>query len=122
MQYVKYDTEKYNFRELLSEILERTDLENLHDSVDYPELFDMKTEQSTIYHKKFYESVRTSRFLDVYNQFIVDVAKHILIMIKLFSRKFRHLEPNLLVIYLLVSGTKILNIVTVYMSIIFFFR
>ena len=35
-KYQEYDTKVYNFRELLQNILGRDDLENLHDSVDYP--------------------------------------------------------------------------------------
>ena len=54
MKYFNYDTNKYNFRDLICEMLGRDDLENLHDSVDCSELFTMKTEQSTIYHKEFY--------------------------------------------------------------------
>ena len=74
-KYRKYDTTEYNFRELLCDILGRNDLENLHDSVNYPELFNMDTEQSTVYHKKFYQQVRDSKFLDVYNDFIKKIAK-----------------------------------------------
>jgi len=74
-KYFKYDTEKYKFKEHLSNMLGRADLENLHDSVNYSELFDMKTEQSTIYHKEFYRQVRGSKFLDTYNKFIEYVAK-----------------------------------------------
>ena len=73
--YQKYDTEVYNFRSLLENILGRSDLENLHDSVDYPKLLTLETEQSTIYHKAFYEQVRGSEFLDRYNDFIKNIAK-----------------------------------------------
>ena len=65
--YNNYDTEFYNFRSLLEDMLGRTDLEELHKSVSYPELFTMKTEQSTIYHKEFYDKVRGSKFLEKYN-------------------------------------------------------
>ena len=75
MEYHNYNLETYNFRELLCEILGREDLEYLHDSVNYPELFTMKTEQSTVYHKLFYEKVRGSKFLKVYNQFIMEIIK-----------------------------------------------
>ena len=74
-KYFNYDTGIYNFRPLIENMLGRSDLENLHDSVDYPELFTMKTEQSTKYHKEFYRQVRGSEFLKVYNQFIKNVIK-----------------------------------------------
>tara|TARA_R100000008_G_scaffold80415_1_gene62805 strand:- start:386 stop:2221 length:1836 start_codon:yes stop_codon:yes gene_type:complete len=74
-KYYKYDIEKYNFRELLCEMFGRDDLENLHDSVSYSELFSQKTEQSTIYHKEFYRQIRGSKFLKTYNQFIADCIK-----------------------------------------------
>ena len=74
-KYQEYDTKVYNFRELLQNILGSDDLENLHDSVDYPELLTLDTEQSTIYHKLFYEQVRGSEFLDRYNDFIKNIVK-----------------------------------------------
>jgi len=74
-EYFKYDIKKYNFRKNLSDILGRTDLENIHDSVNYTELFDMKTEQSTIYHKEFYRQVRGSDFLETYNNFVKEIIK-----------------------------------------------
>ena len=74
-KYFEYDKDFYNFRQLLQEMLEREDLEELHKSVNYPDLFTMKTEQSTIYHKKFYEKVRGSEFLKKYNHFIENVVK-----------------------------------------------
>ena len=73
--YNNYDTEFYNFRSLLEDMLGRTDLEELHKSVSYPELFTMKTEQSTIYHKEFYDKVRGSKFLEKYNHFIEHIIK-----------------------------------------------
>ena len=75
MKYFNYDTNKYNFRDLICEMLGRDDLENLHDSVDCSELFTMKTEQSTIYHKEFYRQVRGSKFLGTYKKFIENIVK-----------------------------------------------
>ena len=75
MKYFTYDIKKYNFRQLLCEVLENSDLENLHKLVDYPELFTMKTEQSTIFHKLFYSKVRDSKFIEIYNQFIKEIVK-----------------------------------------------
>tara|TARA_Y100000361_G_C11154158_1_gene343042 strand:+ start:1643 stop:2308 length:666 start_codon:yes stop_codon:yes gene_type:complete len=74
-EYSKYDTELYNFRPLLEEMLGRSDLEKLHNYVDYPELFTLKTEQSTIYHKEFYKKVRGSDFLEKYNHFVENIIK-----------------------------------------------
>lgn len=74
-KYYKYDTTKYDFRKLICEMIGRDDLENLHDSVSYSELFSQKTEQSTIYHEKFYKKIRSSSFLKVYKQFISDYIK-----------------------------------------------
>ena len=73
-KYFDYDTSKYNFKELLCELFGRDDLENMHDSVNYPELFNMKTEQSTVYHKKFYDKMG-EKFLPVYTKFIKEVIK-----------------------------------------------
>lgn len=74
-KYYNYDTTTYNFRALVCDILGRADLENLHDSVNYPDLLTMKTEQSTVYHKEFYKQVRGSKFLDTYNKFIENIVK-----------------------------------------------
>ena len=62
-KYHDYDTSRYPFKELLAELLGRDDFENLHDSVDYPELLTMKNEQDTIYHRSFYKGVRESKFI-----------------------------------------------------------
>ena len=54
-KYFDYDTSKYNFKELLCELFGRDDLENMHDSVNYPELFNMKTEQRNIDFTAYYK-------------------------------------------------------------------
>ena len=77
-KYHKYNTSKYNFRELINEMLETTDLENLHKSVESNEMFSLKTEQSTVYHKLFYDKVRGSKFLEVYEDFVKEILKPIL--------------------------------------------
>jgi hypothetical protein len=63
----EYDTSVYNFRKKISQILEVEDLENLHTQQSY-EVFTQKTDQSSQWHKKFYEN--SSQLSDLYFQFV----------------------------------------------------
>lgn len=59
-----YDTKKFPFREIVGEILESSDLENLHKIQNY-DLLVREKDQSTIWHKRYYEKFKT-HFLPTY--------------------------------------------------------
>tara|TARA_B100000073_G_scaffold181194_1_gene149868 strand:- start:48 stop:704 length:657 start_codon:yes stop_codon:yes gene_type:complete len=75
MKTIKYDTKIYSFREVICNWLETYDLSKLHYVQQY-EHFERETDQSTIWHKKFYEMIRCDEsFDDVYVKFLTDVIK-----------------------------------------------
>jgi hypothetical protein len=77
MKYINFDTTKFNFKKLISDNFDVYDLEYLHKSNEfkYTNLFERKNDQSTHWHKKFYELVRTSEFSNLYYDFIKDIVK-----------------------------------------------
>jgi ectoine hydroxylase-related dioxygenase (phytanoyl-CoA dioxygenase family) len=68
----KYPTTIYDFRSQISEILEAKNLENLHTQRSY-EVFTQKTDQSTEWHRKFYDNFSVMN--DLYLSFIRDFIK-----------------------------------------------
>jgi hypothetical protein len=96
--YIEYNQEEYNFRKVIEEILEVTELEQLHKEVNY-NLFDRKNDQSTIWHRRYYDNFE--KFNEVYYNFIVNYIKPLLGVEKLVFQKiptFRvHLIGNLAV-------------------------
>ena len=74
MQKIKYSTEKYHFRETISDLFDCENLEKIHvkrsDLMPKQEL-DHNNESSTEYHKKFYDFIRNNEdFKKNYNNFI----------------------------------------------------
>ena len=69
-----YDTSKYNFREAICKSLNNNDLENLHKKFDYF-LLERNKDQSTAFHKKFYENYNDCGFKQVYERFIKEFWK-----------------------------------------------
>jgi len=63
-----YDTKQFPFREIISEILETDILENLHTLRVY-ETLTREKDQSTIWHKKYYEKFSTN-FSPVYKDLL----------------------------------------------------
>lgn len=72
MEFVNYDIEKYPFRKVIEEILEQENLEKIHTLQDY-ELFVKGTDQSTSWHRKYYDNL--DKFLPLYDKFINEVVK-----------------------------------------------
>ena len=71
----KYDTKEHAFREVICNWLGEYDLSKLHYIKQY-EHFDREHDQSTIWHKKFYEMIRSDiSFDDIYVKFLEDVVK-----------------------------------------------
>ena len=81
MDRITYDIENYLFRDIVSQwffnrgILPYFGLPSLHSERDY-ELFDREHDQSTIWHKCFYEMIREDKsFDDSYTDFLHDIIK-----------------------------------------------
>jgi|TARA_R110000824_G_scaffold154151_1_gene326091 hypothetical protein len=75
MKKIHYDTEKYTFKNIISEWFETSDLSKLHLIKDY-EHFERENDQSTMWHKSFYKMIRKEKlFDDIYVKFLEDVIK-----------------------------------------------
>lgn len=74
----KYDTEKYNFIQLIAEIFGVNNLSTLHKSAlqEYKEQFQVGFDSSTEFHKKFYDKYRVGwpEMIGLYERFIADVV------------------------------------------------
>ena len=70
---IKYDTSKYQFRPLIKKILGEKSLENLHEVKKY-ERYTEPTDQSTIWHKTYYDKFK-EEFYPLYKQFIKEFVK-----------------------------------------------
>lgn len=73
MRKIKYDTEKYPFREAFSKALETTELEDLHE-LKYYEKFNVYNDQDTVFHAKFYENYE-KEVKPLYEKFVDEVIK-----------------------------------------------
>jgi len=73
MKIINFDTEKYNFRNLIKDILQTDNLEGLHKQKDY-EILVREKDQSTQYHKIFYDKFK-SDFYPLYIDFIKNFIK-----------------------------------------------
>ena len=70
-----YDKEKYPFIEIIENWLEADDLSKLHEIKQY-EHFERETDQSTIWHKEFYDMIRLDNSFDeIYMKFLKGVIK-----------------------------------------------
>ena len=75
MNKILYNTEKHLFREIVSEWLDIKDLHKLHEIRQY-EHFDREHDQSTKWHKIFYETIRKDKVFDeTYMKFLVEHIK-----------------------------------------------
>jgi hypothetical protein len=78
---LKYDTYKYNFRDIVCEYLNTKNLESI--SLETTDILSKKTDQSTLYHKAFYHSIdHDTKFKELYDKFIVEFIS------PLFKQKF----------------------------------
>ena len=68
------DTTKYPFRELVEDALGVAELERLHALGPDYDHFTRETDQQTIWHQRFYESIELPEWQKVYEGFVQDVA------------------------------------------------
>lgn len=71
---IKFNTNKFPFREKLEVLFNVTDLSSIDDQV---EIFKRETDQSTNYHKIYYDWARTKEFKTLYQKFITQVIRPI---------------------------------------------
>jgi hypothetical protein len=69
---LNYDVKVWLFREAIQNILGESELELLHEKVSYDK-FERKTDQSTHWHKKYYDN--NGKFLRIYKEFVRDYVK-----------------------------------------------
>jgi ectoine hydroxylase-related dioxygenase (phytanoyl-CoA dioxygenase family) len=96
--YIDYDQASYNFRKVIEEVLGHENIEQLHSVQEYGVL-DREHDQSTIWHKRYYDQFE--KFNSIYVDFIKNYIKPLLGVDKLVYQKiptFRvHLVGNLAV-------------------------
>ena len=69
-----YNLDEYNFRHEIEKMFGTDQLERIHEIEDCDfGILNMETDQTTYLHKKFYEKVGETNFLDDYKKFIKDV-------------------------------------------------
>lgn len=66
-----YNTSDYNFRDKIQGLYE-TPLENLHHEMD---VFDAHTDQSSPFHRTYYDGIGNTGFYELYESFIRDVIQ-----------------------------------------------
>ena len=75
--YFDYKLEDYNFTALFQKLFETKDLQKIHknSNKDYDFFAEPGKDSDTIFHKKFYDKMRTGwpEFLDLYKKFIKEV-------------------------------------------------
>ena len=75
MNIIKYQSNKYDFRTIVCDWFGVTDLSKLHEIEQY-EHFERETDQSTNWHKSFYEKIRSDKTFDfIYKKFLEDMIK-----------------------------------------------
>jgi len=72
MKKIKYNTNLFPFKSKIENLFKIKELTELNENV---EVFSRERDQSTQYHKKFYEWARTSEFIEMYDQFILEIIK-----------------------------------------------
>ena len=69
-----YNLDEYNFRQEIEKMFGTNQLERIHEIEDCDfGILDMETDNTTHLHKKFYEKVEQTNFLDDYKKFLKDV-------------------------------------------------
>src|SRR5437773_356640 len=71
-----YDTAKYNFRKMIADQLQNSDLENLHTYADNSDqVVARASDQASVWHKRFYQI--GPHFFETYQNFVREVVKPI---------------------------------------------
>ena len=69
-----YNLDEYNFRQEIEKMFGTNQLERIHEIEDCDfGILDMETDNTTYLHKKFYEKVEQTNFLDDYKKFLKNV-------------------------------------------------
>lgn len=75
MNILDYDTERYDFKSIVQKWFDVDNLSTIHKTNSY-ELFERKTDQSTIWHTLFYKKIRQDcSFNDTYINFLKNVIR-----------------------------------------------
>jgi len=77
MKIINYNTGKYNFKDYIQKALNTNTLSFIHKNDDfiYNEKFKRENDQSTHYHKLYYDFSRTAEFTELFKSFIEGVVK-----------------------------------------------
>lgn len=82
MKKYSYDFNKYNFVKEIQKLYGIDDLSEIHNqwsgAIKYDILNDVKTDQMTVYHKKFYAEAYNTNFYDTYLSFVKEFVKPII--------------------------------------------
>lgn len=71
-----YKTWHYPFRDSIAMMLGTDELENLHRMGGYPRgVVKPGSDNHTVWHNKFYDSIASSGFMDIYNDFISEIIR-----------------------------------------------
>jgi hypothetical protein len=72
-----YDTSLYPFKRLIKKALQvpKSDLEDLKDEHFQKQITTQAKDQSSVYHKKFYENRVSSGFMSLYEKFLKEIIK-----------------------------------------------
>lgn len=72
MKKVTYDTNKFNFQQILKDLFKCSSLDSLAMNV---EVFKRENDQDTPYHRKYYEFIRTPKMVELYTSFIKKIVR-----------------------------------------------
>lgn len=72
MEKINYNINQFSFKSKLEKIFQISELSNLNDNI---EVFTREKDQSTNWHKLFYEWARTDEFIKLYDKFILEIIK-----------------------------------------------
>jgi len=72
MKKINYNINQFSFKKKLEDLFQIDELSSLNDNI---EVFTREKDQSTNWHKLFYEYARTEDFIQLYDKFILEVIK-----------------------------------------------
>jgi len=72
MKKINYNINDFSFKQKLEKIFQINELSGLNDDI---EVFTREKDQSTNWHKLFYNWARTNEFIELYDKFILEIVK-----------------------------------------------
>jgi ectoine hydroxylase-related dioxygenase (phytanoyl-CoA dioxygenase family) len=69
---INYNTQQFSFSKKLNQLFKVEDLASINDNV---EVFSREKDQSTKWHKLYYEWARTEEFIQLYDKFILEIVR-----------------------------------------------